>query len=490
MAGYVAQAYADSLGVGNKTLYFADTGAVTWDLTASTISAANGGTTISYNIALSALSGARALLLHGGTAQRQLRFTGNLTGGSAVPTVVSLWLIAQTNQQMIFEGADMSFGGKVTARYGSEIVLAAANSSGVAWENVSEISWSETLLAGTHQSGFLLRGDFTFNGDVSVMNTVSDYTDKLSVGQINHNGNAYDATFTGDIRILESDYRSVNLVSESGGSVTFQGSIAIAGEQGMDVNQLVNPTTSGGAIKYYEAAPTGTVILDGTSHVASTTTGTGSIGVAEVLRGTLLVNTSNFYGNVDVYAGARAGGTGRITGDVFLYGGAPGAELSAGGGAASPVGALEVAGTVYVNAGAKLVFDVAGATFNVGGTAVEAIPTQFAAQLEQVGNHDHLEITGALNLSVAQSLQFNPLNGYLPTWGDAFHLLDFGVLNAGVLTAEQMWLLPTLADANWEWNFDLFNQYGILVVTPEPTRGLLLLLAALGLILRRNRRQR
>lgn len=490
LAGYVAQAYADSLGVGNKTLHFADTGAVTWDLTASTISAANGGTTISYNIALSTLSGARALLLHGGTTQRQLRFTGNLTGGSAIPSVVSLWLIAQNNQQLIFEGANMSFGGKVTARYGSEVVIAAANAGGVAWENVSEISWSETLLAGTHQSGFLLRGDFTFHGDVSVMNTTSDYTDKLSVGQINHNGAAYDATFTGDIRILESDYRSVNLVSESGGSATFQGNIVIAGEQGMDVNQLVNPTTSGGTIRYYEAAPTGTVVLGATSRVASTLNGTGSIGVAEVMRGTLLVNTSHFYGSLDVYAGARAGGTGKVTGDVFLYGGAPGGELSAGGDATSPVGSLEVTGTVYVNAGARVVFDVAGATFNVGGTSVGDIATLFASQLEDVGDHDHLEIAGALNLSAAQSLHFNSLNGYKPTWGDAFHLLDFGVLNAGALTAEQLWLLPTLADANWEWNFDLFNQNGILVVTPEPTRGVLLLLAAMGAILRRNRMKR
>jgi hypothetical protein len=149
-----------------------------------------------------------------------------------------------------------------------------------------------------------------------------------------------------------------------------------------------------------------------------------------------------------------------------------------------------VTGTVYVNAGARVVFDVAGATFNVGGTSVEDIATLFASQLEDVGDHDHLEITGALNLSAVQSLHFNPLNGYKPTWGDAFHLLDFGVLNAGALTAEQMWLLPTLADANWEWNFDLFAQHGILVVTPEPTRGVLLLLAAMGAILRRNRMKR
>lgn len=156
---------------------------------------------------------------------------------------------------------------------------------------------------------------------------------------------------------------------------------------------------------------------------------------------------------------------------------------------AAPVGSLAVMGTVYVSSGATVVFDVKGATFNVGGTAVGDIASLYASQLDDVGNHDYLEVVGALNLSAGQSLQFNPLNGYLPTWGDAFHLLDFGVLSAGVLTPEQMWLLPTLADANWEWNFDLFNQYGILVVTPEPTRGLLLLLAAMGVILRRHRMQ-
>lgn len=485
--GYVAQAYADSLGAANKTLYFTDAGAVTWDLTASTINAANGGTTIGYNIALSTLTGARTLLLHGGTDTRQLRFTGNLTGGSTVPSVVSLWLIAQNNQQMIFEGANMTFGGKVTARYGSEVVLAAANASGVAWENVSEISWSETVLAGTHQSGFLLRGDFTFNGVVSVTNTTSAITDILSIGQINHNGESFDATFNGDISILESDYRAVNLLAEAGGSATFKGDIIVAAEQGMNVNNLVNAATSGGTLKYYEAAPTGTVVIGSTARVASTLNGTGTIGVADVQRGTLLVNTSHFYGNVDVQAGAKAGGTGTITGEVFLYGGAPGGTLAPGAGGTAPIGSLTVAGNVYVSSGAAVVFEVNGATFNVGGTAIADIPSLFASQLDDVGNHDYLEITGTLNLSAAGSLQFQALNGYTPTWGDAFHLLDFAFLNSGILTNEQMWSLPDLANPDWEWNYDLFFQHGILVVTPEPTRALLLVMALTSALLRRRR---
>jgi hypothetical protein len=48
--------------------------------------------------------------------------------------------------------------------------------------------------------------------------------------------------------------------------------------------------------------------------------------------------------------------------------------------------------------------------------------------------------------------------------------------------------LPTLGSGGWAWDVSLFASHGILVVVPEPSRALFLLLGLLGLMLRRRRR--
>lgn len=494
--GYLFQNFADSLGAADKTISFGSVSAVTWDLTSTNINATLGAT-IPYNLVTPGPTNSN-VLINGGSVGRQLLFTGDITGSAShTATQRSVHLIAQSNQQMVFAGENMTFGGQVFARYGSEVAIAAANAEGKAWENVKNILLGQEITTSvsttTNNSSLVLRGNFTLDAPVEVAKRAAGSTgrDKVSVGQINHEGTAYQAVFNGAVNVLESDYRSLNLISEGGGSATFNGAVTVAGGQGLLVNDIVNTSTSGGTLKYYEAAPLGTVIFSSTARVGAATTGTGTAGIAEVTRGTLLVNTASFYAGVNVLNGARLGGSGNITGNVVV---SAGGSLQPGEGVTSPtfassLGSLTLTGDLSLTGAASLVLQVAGATFNVGSTAIADIPSVYASSLALVGDHDYLEVTGSLTADTVGSIQFSPVGDFQPTWGDAFHLLDFASLMTGVYTTREVLDLPDLSLINpdWTWNTDLFVSHGLLVVVPEPSRIAFLLLALVGCVQRRRR---
>ncbi|MCW0218323.1 MAG: PEP-CTERM sorting domain-containing protein, partial [Prosthecobacter sp.] len=492
--GYLLQTYADSLGAADKLITFGATGNVTWDMTSTSIVQ---GDSIGQDIALPSVT-SRYVLFNAGNAQRQLIFSGDITGSAShTATQRSVHLIGQRNEQLIFTGETMTFGGQVYARYDTEFVVAAGNASGVAWENVKSVYLNQevatTTAALSNNSAFLLRGDLTFNGPIEIADGESTAgtpaRDIISIGQVNDQGTStsFDATFTGKINNAENDYRSLNLVAESGGSATFTGDVLVAGGQGLFVNRIINSATSGGSLHFYEATPTGTVIIGSAGRIGQASTGTATAGTAEIQRGTLLVNTTSFYAPVEVQSGARLGGTGTITGLVSVL---TGGKLEPGSGTTSPsftseIGTLKVTGDVTLNSGASLILQVAGPTFNIGSTAIVDVPTVFAANLDDVGNHDHLSLTGSLSVTSPGTIQYSPVGDYIISAGDAFHLLDFASLSLGTLTTDQVFSLPdvSLLNPDWSWNYSLFADYGLLVITtsivPEPSRAMLL---CLGLI--------
>ncbi|SKB07641.1 PEP-CTERM protein-sorting domain-containing protein [Prosthecobacter debontii] len=488
-SGYLLQKYADSLGPGDKTITFGAAGSITWDLTSTSIVQ---GDRIGYDLVLPT-STSYNLLINAGTAQRQLVFTGDMSGAANhTASQRALWLIGQRNQQLVFDGESMTFGGLVYARLDTEIVVSKGNESGVAWENVKKVSLNQevtgTTTALNNNSAFLLRGDLTFKGPIEIADGESTAAtparDIVSIGQINHNGTSYDAVFESNITTLENDYRALNLVSETGGSATFTGDILVAGDQGWLVNQIINSATSGGSLNFYEATPTGTVIIGAGGRVAQAATGTVSAGVAEIQRGTLLVNTDEFFSSTDVKSGARLGGSGLITGSVTVRNGG---LLEPGTGSTAPsfssqIGTLSVTGNVTLESGASLILQVAGPTFNLGTTPVEDMLTVFASQLETVGDHDHLDLSGTLTVSAPGTIQYSPVGDYIISYGDAFHLLDFASLSIGSLTTDQIFSLPDVSLLNpaWSWNYDYFADYGLVVVVPEPSRCLLLALGLVG----------
>ena len=84
--------------------------------------------------------------------------------------------------------------------------------------------------------------------------------------------------------------------------------------------------------------------------------------------------------------------------------------------------------------------------------------------------------------------------GYSFAFGDVFDLLDWGSINLdadgvggfGNFNTGSDLLLPSLV-SGLSFDTSLFSSNGIIVVVPEPSRTLFLMLGLLGLMLRRRR---
>src|SRR5690606_16282102 len=122
----------DGFGAFNKTIYFNNGTQYTWDLTAATANQLEGGiaSPIGYNLHFNFNNdgATRTVLINASATARVIEFNGNITGGNAN---TRLHLISQGNQQMVFSGEVMDWTGYARLRFGSEVVLAAANSDGV-----------------------------------------------------------------------------------------------------------------------------------------------------------------------------------------------------------------------------------------------------------------------------------------------------------------------------------------------------------------------
>jgi fibronectin-binding autotransporter adhesin len=208
--------------------------------------------------------------------------------------------------------------------------------------------------------------------------------------------------------------------------------------------------------------------------------------------------------------GTGVGGTSRV--GVLRPGASSVANSAA---SASTVG--DATGTLTVLGGLNLAGDasrvdrailqVGGTTRNIASTFssfatvgewVDSIPTAHASFLEDSGgNHDFIDVQGALTLNANGGITVQTTNGYTGVFGDVFNLIDWtGFANNGFTVPNRyddgtvaglMLDLPTLS-AGLTWDTSLFLNHGTLVVTPEPSRMLLLVAGLSALALRRRRK--
>jgi hypothetical protein len=118
--------------------------------------------------------------------------------------------------------------------------------------------------------------------------------------------------------------------------------------------------------------------------------------------------------------------------------------------------------------------------------------------------HDKVVINGALTVTSGAKITLVN-NGYTPTHGDVFNLLDWstiiGTFNVGgTADGNGNGLFRTGAETGldlnlfelggaFRWDVSLFNTAGIVVVVvPEPSRALFLMFGLLGLMMRRRRK--
>jgi hypothetical protein len=114
-----------------------------------------------------------------------------------------------------------------------------------------------------------------------------------------------------------------------------------------------------------------------------------------------------------------------------------------------------------------------------------------------VGANDRIDVGGTLSLTGGSIIDVT-LNGYTPSLGDAFDLLDWGTLSLGtfavgpaIRTGADNALydlkLPDLTSLGYNFDTSLFATNGIVVVVPEPSRIILLMAGLAACLLRRRR---
>lgn len=270
--------------------------------------------------------------------------------------------------------------------------------------------------------------------------------------------------------------------------------------------------------------------------IADTNAGANSVGLAKLGAGALVLDQASTYtggtsvsggtlevnntsgsgtgtGSVTVSnAGSRLAGSGSIAGSTTLN---SGTVLAPGTGTPSTSNQTltftAVTNTLTVNDGARIELGVsapttqaAGVYFNgvyndgLGGTATTAltylqgIGTSSLAVWNSAtpGNHDFINLgAGSLVLGTGAGTITLLDNGYTtrgPQLGDVFNLIDWASYS-GSFNASTDFSLPDLSSIGMSWDTSAFTSYGLVVVVPEPSRALFLMLGLLGLITRRRR---
>lgn len=246
--------------------------------------------------------------------------------------------------------------------------------------------------------------------------------------------------------------RVITLGGSNTGANTIQGIIA-------NNLQTFNATVS--VVKQ----DSGTWMLQGVNTYSGSTTvqaGTLTIGVGG--DGTSAAQAASKGrtggGLTTVNASATLTGTGLIQGGLALNGG----TLRPGDTAGNSVGTLWVGGD---------------ATFTSGSIAL---------QITSASQHDILKVGGTFDWAAGAGIVSILNNGYTPTAGDVFDLLDWAQIlnteNVNVGTGLELFNLGS----GFLWDTSLWASHGQLVVSiPEPSRAILSLLGMTFITLRRRR---
>ncbi|MBX7211444.1 MAG: autotransporter-associated beta strand repeat-containing protein [Verrucomicrobiaceae bacterium] len=210
-----------------------------------------------------------------------------------------------------------------------------------------------------------------------------------------------------------------------------------------------------------------------------------------------------------VNAAATLAGTGIVNGNAVVQ---TGANLQPGDLAGALMGTLTFNGNATLQTGSITTLQAQRATYNhpgfTSGTGymgwLGAIPGDSYSNVLSdpvlTTQHDMINVLGALTWSTGAKIVVTN-NGYTPSVGDVFDLLDWfsvvGSINVGsqfrtgTETGTDLDLFELGGD--YRWDTTLFNSNGILVVTipgviPEPGRAMLVFGGLLGLFFRRRRR--
>lgn len=351
-------------------------------------------------------------------------FNGQLTG--------ALSLVKQGSYTQTLSGASTHTGD--TRVEGGTLALAHID----AMQN----STLDTGPSGAQQVTFAVAGTNTYNlGGLKGADALAFAANSLNVGS-NGQSTTYNGVLTGS--------GSFNKVGT--GSLELSGSNANTGATVVSLGTLLAGNSTG------SATGTGPVTVD----AAATLGGTGRI--APTGTNGILISGLLSPGNPALNDGIGALQLATVNGDVIFDG------------TSSALFELKNNG----NNGLLITFDSNGFIDTIGGA------------YDGIGN-DHLDFTssgtGTLNFTAMPSGGLDVVfgSGYSPMVFDAFDLLN-GTSVTGLTTDKLNLPSLTTYSPEWYWDDSRFVSDGVIVIVPEPSRALLLLVGCSTFLLRRRRR--
>lgn len=455
--GSASSTPSDTVTINNGILQLAQTSGtgVAGEAVTGTVNIAGGTVTIGA-------TAGTAITMAAAVANTSATATINLTGGT---TTINGNVLSTGGAGT--SSATVSLGGTATLDM-------AGNSIGTSTQTVTFVAAAGTLrnlgelngggaLTKTTGGTLVLAGTNTYTGQTVIS------AGKLSISSETNLG-ANPGTATPDQLLL------------NGGTLLTTATLVID-----DSNRGITVGASGGTIE--TAAST-------TATISNVITGGGIL--TKEGTGTLLFTAANTNTGATVVNNGTLGGTGVVGGDLNVHSGgtiAPGIAA---------VGQLTVGGNFTVSAGGTLLMQLGGATTNDASTVqaqmdshsgslaglAGSVPSTWSSYVAGTTQHDNLMVNGTSAPTIDGTLKIDPtfLNSYTPAYGDVFKLIDWSATGSSIVGTTTFDYTGVVLGGGLSFNTDLFASDGIIVIVPEPSRLLFLLLGLAGLLIRRRRR--
>jgi autotransporter-associated beta strand protein len=301
---------------------------------------------------------------------------------------------------------------------------------------------------------------------VNRSNPVTQGTDFSASPITGAGGFAQTGTGVTTLSAVGNSYSGGTTVTNGGlrvtGSLTGAGAVTVGGGSTLGTAAVLsggNGTTTGGGI------------------TGDTTIGTDAthLGILAPGVGTVVNQALSFTGNLTVTAGSQIDL--RITHATANLATVNSTDFTT---------LQSVLGSGNYNASTNNVLNILGTNLIADSAALNSV--------QSLTNHDLVNVGGTLTVTSGASTPAFQLvdNGYSSgsiAVGDMFKLVDWSslsVVGTGTLTAADF-TLPALA-SGFSFDTSAFQTYGVIVVVPEPSRILLLIVGLLGLFYSRRRR--
>lgn len=390
------------------------------------------------------------------------------------------WTVYNTEFASSFTGTAIALNGNSTTSM-NRYTAGVAGNGGISLTG-QNISLAKGTTASAKGSELVLDGTLTASGT----NNINAGGGTIGVAQVNLDGGQREFNITSGTTTSNAAVVSTTVTVTNDDSTPTAGGVTKTGA-GTLVFTAVNTYTGATVVQ------AGTLRLGSTGSIDASPTITVASGAT--------FDVASVSGGYAVKSGQTLQGGGTVSGATTIN---SGATLSMGTTGGDVTQTLTVTGNLTLASGSTTVFDLGTPTFastnsfggnDVGTAGYNTYIQGFATA--STGDHDRLISSGSITQTEGATITVLA-NGITPTYGQIFNLVDWQTtFNAssnlgtnyrtgagdGAFDLD----LPDISASGLVWDMSFFASSGILVVVPEPSRALLLLIGLSIASLRRRR---